>query len=85
MSTIIVGSGIIGVSTAYYLSLSPSYNASTTPITLIEATSTPFQSASGYSGGFLAKDWFSPASMELGKLSFRLHLELARKFDGRRK
>jgi glycine/D-amino acid oxidase-like deaminating enzyme len=85
MATIILGSGIIGVSTAYYLSLHPSYNPKTSPIYLIEATSEPFQSASGYSGGFLAKDWFSPATASLGELSFRLHRELADQFDGKRK
>ena len=84
MATVILGSGIIGVSTAYYLSLHPSYNANTTPIYLVEATESPFQSASGYSGGFLAKDWFSPASASLGELSFRLHRELADDFDGRK-
>ena len=85
MATIILGSGIIGVSTAYYLSLHPSYNPKISPIYLIEATSEPFQSASGYSGGFLAKDWFSPASASLGELSFRLHKELADQFNGKRK
>lgn len=85
MATIILGSGIIGVSTAYFLSLHPSYNPISTPIYLIEATSEPFQSASGYSGGFLAEDWFSPTSASLGELSFRLHRELADEFDGRRK
>ena len=85
MATVILGSGVIGVSTAYYLSLHPSYNASTSPVYLVEATESPFQSASGYSGGFLAKDWFSPASASLGELSFRLHRELAEEFDGKKK
>lgn len=85
MATVILGSGIIGVSTAYYLSLHPSYDPETTPIHLVEATAEPFQSASGYSGGFLAKDWFSPASASLAELSFRLHKELADEFDGRQK
>ena len=84
MATIIVGSGVIGVSTAYYLSLHPSYDAKRTPIYLIEATSEPFQSASGYAGGFLAKDWFSSASASLGELSFKLHKELANEFNGKR-
>ncbi len=84
MATIIVGSGVIGVSTAYYLSLHPLYDAKRTPIHLIEATSEPFQSASGYAGGFLAKDWFSSASAALGELSFKLHKELANEFNGKR-
>jgi len=82
-NTIILGAGIIGTSTAYYLSLSPRTLPHT--IHLIEASPTLFASASGYAGGFLAKDWFSPSVAALGALSFRLHKELAEEHGGREK
>jgi glycine/D-amino acid oxidase-like deaminating enzyme len=83
MDIVIIGSGIIGVSTAYYLS-----QLSQTPgtqIHLIESTPHLFASASGYAGGFLAKDWFTPAASALGALSFDLHKQLADKHGGREK
>ncbi|TFY71451.1 hypothetical protein EVG20_g1568 [Dentipellis fragilis] len=75
---VIVGAGIIGASTAYYLSLlSPS-----TKIHLVEASPELFASASGKAAGFLARDWFSPATASLGKLSFDMHKKLAEEHDG---
>ena len=81
MPTVIIGAGIIGCSTAYYLSQSPS----TTPpssIHLIESSPELFASASGYAAGFLARDWFSSSSASLGALSFDLHKELAEQNNG---
>ena len=83
MSTIIVGGGIIGLSTAYYLSLNPP--APDHKITIIDSASELLLSASGYAGGFLALDWFAPPVADLGALSFRLHRELAREHDGQRR
>ncbi|TKA64264.1 hypothetical protein B0A49_05357 [Cryomyces minteri] len=80
-NTVIVGAGIIGCSTAYYLSESPRTQAQS--IHLVEASPRLFASASGYAGGFLASDWFSPSVAPLGMLSFKLHKELADKHDGR--
>jgi glycine/D-amino acid oxidase-like deaminating enzyme len=80
-STVILGSGIIGVSTAYYLSQSSP--ASSTH--LVEPSLELFASASGFAGGFLAADWFSPSVAALGKLSFEEHKRLAEEFDGREK
>lgn len=80
MSTVIIGAGIIGVSTAYYLSRSDPSNAD--QIHLVEASPDLFASASGFAGGFLAEDWFSPSLSNLGKLSFRLHKELAEAHKG---
>ncbi|KIW08295.1 uncharacterized protein PV09_01213 [Verruconis gallopava] len=82
-NTIIVGSGIIGLSTAYYLSKSPSTQAQS--IHLVDSSQELFQCASGLAGGFLAADWFAPAASALGALSFKLHRELAEKHDGREK
>ncbi|KAK4172468.1 FAD dependent oxidoreductase [Triangularia setosa] len=79
---IILGCGIIGLSTAYYLSLSPT---NTSPIILIDPTPDLFSSASGFAGGFLAKDWFSPSLAPLGALSFNEHTRLAAENNGREK
>ncbi|KAK4194288.1 FAD dependent oxidoreductase [Triangularia verruculosa] len=79
---IILGCGIIGLSTAYYLSLSP---ANTSPITLIDPSPDLFSSASGFAGGFIAKDWFSPALTPLGALSFAEHARLAAENNGKEK
>jgi glycine/D-amino acid oxidase-like deaminating enzyme len=82
-TTIILGAGIIGLSTAYYLSLSsPSAH-----IHLIDPR--PQESlhtaASAFAGGLLAKSWFPPALASLGSLSFDLHKQLAVQNDGREK
>jgi glycine/D-amino acid oxidase-like deaminating enzyme len=78
--TFILGTGIIGLSTAYYISLSPSTPPSS--IHLIDPSPTLFASASGFAGGFLAEDWFGAELEELGRLSFRLHRELAEEYGG---
>ncbi|KAI0883856.1 FAD dependent oxidoreductase [Annulohypoxylon maeteangense] len=78
-TTVILGTGIIGTSTAYYLSK----HQPASSIHLVEPSPELFASASGFAGGFLAKDWFSPASAELGALSFEEHRKLAEKEDGR--
>ena len=84
MATVIVGAGIIGTSTAYYLSQPPS---STPPssIHLVESSPELFASASGFAAGFLARDWFSSPVASLGALSFDLHKQLAEENDGARK
>ena len=82
-STVVIGAGIIGLSTAYYLSEAHPEQAHT--IHLIENAANLFDSASGFAGGFLAADWFSPPLAKLGKLSFRLHRELAEAHDGHRR
>lgn len=77
-STVILGAGIIGVSTAYYLSK----HQPPSSIHLVELSPELFASASGNAGGFLAKDWFSAASASLGALSFEEHRKLAENEDG---
>ena len=81
MATVIIGAGIIGVSTAYYLSQSETGSS----IHLIESSPELFASASGYAGGFLAKDWHSPASAALGEFSFAEHVRLAAEHNGAEK
>ncbi|KAK4466945.1 FAD dependent oxidoreductase [Cladorrhinum samala] len=77
-STAIIGAGIIGLSTAYYLSRYQDPSS----IHIIEASPELFSSASGYAGGFLAKDWFAPPLAKLGILSFNEHRRLAEENGG---
>ncbi|KAH8838370.1 hypothetical protein MCOR27_009465 [Pyricularia oryzae] len=78
MSTVIVGSGIIGVATAFYLSKSEAPSS----IHLVDNSDVLFSSASGFAGGFLAKDWFNGAMLRLAQLSFQEHQRLAREQGG---
>ncbi|KAI4179216.1 MAG: hypothetical protein L6R41_007972 [Letrouitia leprolyta] len=82
MATVIVGAGIIGTSIAYYLSQSETPSST---IHLIESSPELFASASGYAAGFVAREWFSPASASLGRLSFELHRSLAQEHGGYRR
>jgi len=82
---VIIGGGIIGCTTAYYLTsrLSSSENASqsTTSITLIEASiHGPAQGASGKAGGLVAR-WAYPK--ELVSMSYPEHERLAQTHDGK--
>ncbi|KAF7596468.1 hypothetical protein BBP40_001340 [Aspergillus hancockii] len=78
MPTVILGGGIIGSATAYYLS----ETQSPADIHIIESSIELFSSASGYAAGFLAKDWFAQSVAPLGELSFDLHGALAAENDG---
>ncbi|OBT64314.1 hypothetical protein VE03_06807 [Pseudogymnoascus sp. 23342-1-I1] len=78
---VIVGGGIIGCTTAYYLTKHPSFDPSRHSITLLEATRIG-GGASGKAGGLLAQ-WAYPASIV--PLSFDLHSQLAEAHDGVRK
>jgi glycine/D-amino acid oxidase-like deaminating enzyme len=77
-STVILGSGIIGLATAYHLA---DHQPGST-IHLVDASPRLFASASGFAGGFVARDWFQPACAALGALSFAEHRRLAQAFDG---
>lgn len=80
-TTVILGSGIIGLSTAYYLA----QHQPGSSIHLVDSSPELFASASGYAGGFLAKDWFRPSLTPLGELSFEEHRALAEREGGREK
>jgi len=82
MATIVLGGGIIGLSTAYYLALLEPELAAEHQIHIVDSASDLLLSASGYAGGFLAKDWFNPSVSPLGELSFQLHKELAEANNG---
>lgn len=79
--TVILGAGIIGVSTAYYLA----QHQDGSSIHLVDPSPGLFSSASGYAGGFLARDWFGPWLAALGALSFDEHHRLAQEHGGREK
>ena len=71
--------GIIGSTTAYFLTRHPKYDPSKHSIHLIEATAIA-SGASGKAGGLLAL-WAYPQSIV--PLSFRLHKELAQEHGGK--
>lgn len=75
---IIVGAGIIGVCTAYYLVKHPKYDPEKYHISLVESKRVA-GGASGKAGGLLAL-WAFP--QQLVPLSFQLHQELADLYDG---
>lgn len=75
---VIIGGGIIGCTTAYFLTRHPKFNPSLHKITLLEATSIA-AAASGKAGGLLAL-WAYPEC--LVPLSYRLHKELAEQHGG---
>ncbi|KAF9011960.1 FAD dependent oxidoreductase [Cyathus striatus] len=76
---LIIGGGIIGCTTAYYLSRHPS--ASTSNITLLEASKAGVaQGASGKAGGLVAK-WAYPK--EIVSVSFTEHVKLAEEHGGK--
>ncbi|KAI5803108.1 FAD dependent oxidoreductase [Geopyxis carbonaria] len=75
---VIIGAGIIGCTTAYYLTRHPSYDPEKHKITVLEATRIA-GGASGKAGGLLAV-WAYPNN--LVPLSFRLHQDLASEHGG---
>ncbi|KAK3331031.1 FAD dependent oxidoreductase, partial [Apodospora peruviana] len=77
--TVILGAGIIGCSIAYYLS----EHQDPSSIHIVEPANELFSSASGYAGGFLARDWHGPATAQLAALSFEEHRRLAEEHCGR--
>ncbi|KAL1894359.1 hypothetical protein Sste5346_005858 [Sporothrix stenoceras] len=83
MATVIIGAGIVGVTTAYYMA--ENNHDAKQDIHLVETTPTLFASASGYAGGFMARDWMAPDSASLAALSFDQHAALAAQHDGERR
>ncbi|KAI9882199.1 MAG: hypothetical protein M1823_006055 [Watsoniomyces obsoletus] len=92
--TVIVGGGVIGFSTAYYLARSAAEDAmngdkvsglaTARCITVVDSSATLFQGASGQATGILGDYGFGPETMALGELSFQLHQDLAQEHYGRR-
>ncbi|KAK3904406.1 FAD dependent oxidoreductase-domain-containing protein [Staphylotrichum tortipilum] len=75
---VIVGGGIIGCTTAYYLTRHPTFDPALHTILLLEATAIA-AGASGKAGGLLGL-WAYPSC--LVPLSYRLHRELAAEHNG---
>ncbi|CBX96813.1 hypothetical protein IAQ61_008237 [Plenodomus lingam] len=75
---VIIGGGIIGCTTAYFLSHHPRFNPQSDTITLLEATKIA-GGASGKAGGLLGL-WAYPSCIV--PLSYRLHQELAERHNG---
>jgi glycine/D-amino acid oxidase-like deaminating enzyme len=75
---IIVGAGIIGVCTAYYIVNHPKYDPKHYHITILESKRVA-GGASGKAGGLLAL-WAFP--QQLVPLSFELHQQLSDKYNG---
>ena len=79
-AVVIVGGGIIGLSTAYYVSTT---RKSARSITIVDNASILYAGASGKANGILGDYGFKPEAEPLGKLSWKLHRELARQHKGR--
>ncbi|KAL8685414.1 MAG: hypothetical protein Q9218_007776 [Villophora microphyllina] len=75
---VIIGGGIIGCTSAYFLTRHPSYDPSKHKITLLEASKVA-GGASGKAGGLLAL-WAYPTNIV--PLSYRLHAQLAQEHGG---
>ena len=78
-AVVIVGGGIIGLSTAYYLS---SIRKSGRSITIVDNASILYAGASGKANGILGDYGFKPEAEPLGKLSWKLHRQLASQHRG---
>ncbi|KXT01557.1 hypothetical protein AC578_6346 [Pseudocercospora eumusae] len=75
---VVIGGGIIGCTSAYFLTRHAKYDPSKHKITLLEASKIA-GGASGKAGGLLAL-WAYPSSIV--PLSYRLHQELAKEHGG---
>lgn len=81
----ILGSGVVGLSTAFYLLTSRELPENSI-VTLIEKGARIAPGASSYAGGFIAwggEAWQAPASRSLAELSWKCHVELAKLLGGR--
>ncbi|KAH6706424.1 FAD dependent oxidoreductase [Leptodontidium sp. MPI-SDFR-AT-0119] len=75
---VVIGGGIIGCTTAYYLTHHPQFDPSVHTVTVIEAEKLA-NGASGKAGGLVAA-WANPSN--LARLSFDFHDQLARDHNG---
>ena len=77
---VIIGGGIVGMSTAYYLALARKDGHS---IIIVDNAAVLFAGASGKANGILGDYGFKPEAESLGKLSWELHQHLASRNNGR--
>ncbi|GAA6063529.1 hypothetical protein JCM10212_006702 [Sporobolomyces blumeae] len=81
-SIVVIGGGIVGTTTAYYLShLARERQLDDVEITLVEGSGIA-AGASGKAGGLLAVDWHGSATASLARLSYSLHAQLAQELNG---
>jgi len=78
---VILGAGIVGAATAFYLACAHDGGSSKRRVHLVDAGKVA-GGASGKAGGFLARDWHGARSASLAALSFDLHAQLAAEYDG---
>ncbi|KAL3479804.1 FAD dependent oxidoreductase [Aspergillus californicus] len=81
--TVILGAGVVGLSTAYYLALALNESAPRPPIVVIEPSQDVCPGASGEATGGLGDFGFSAQTSALGSLSYSLHQQLASTYQGR--
>ncbi|KAJ2542205.1 hypothetical protein GGF49_003089 [Coemansia sp. RSA 1853] len=82
---VIIGAGIVGVATAYFTvkKLAKKYPAEIRPQVILLEQCEPGCSASGKSGGFLARHWSDGTDTEqLAQFSYDLHAKLALEHNG---
>ncbi|EEH05249.1 conserved hypothetical protein [Histoplasma capsulatum G186AR] len=89
-TTVIIGAGVIGLSTAYYLAQALNETTSYMPpyepdVVVIDSSHDICAGASGKATGGLGNFGFRPETSSLGSLSYKLHKELASKYNGREK
>lgn len=87
--TVIVGGGIIGLSTAYYLASDTwdkvSGKSSNNNIVVVEASSKICAGASGQNEGVAGDFGVKNEIMPLAKLSYDLHFQIAEEYKGKEK
>ncbi|KAJ1732502.1 hypothetical protein LPJ61_002015 [Coemansia biformis] len=82
---VVIGAGIVGVSTAYFTAkrLAEEYAEGARPRVVLLEQCEPGCSASGKSGGFLARHWSDGTDTEqLAQFSYDLHAKLAAEHGG---
>lgn len=78
-TVVIIGGGVVGLSTAYFLSRARKSGGS---ITIVDNASVLCAGASGKANGILGDYGFKPETESLGKLSWELHQHLASLHNG---
>ncbi|KAM0754781.1 FAD dependent oxidoreductase [Meredithblackwellia eburnea MCA 4105] len=81
-SIVIIGAGIIGISSAYYILTHPARPKNTNVVLVENATSGIAPAASSWAGGFIAEGWQDDPSKSLSSLSWNCHVQIARNLGG---
>ncbi|EEB09177.2 cytoplasm protein [Schizosaccharomyces japonicus yFS275] len=81
---LIIGGGIVGVCTAFFITKRPEFAQGKLRVVLLEENDIAC-AASGKAGGFLALDWHGKPTESLSTLSYRLHEKLAEEYNGAKK